>query len=119
MAAGDPGGRVTGPAPAPGDATPSVVRLDVVVAGRVQGVGFRYHVLRAAMDRGLTGFVANERDGTVRCVVEGPRDALEAFLGPVGRGPAGALVERVHTTWGPATGRFVSFEIRSGGHPGD
>ena len=52
-------------------------RLDATVRGRVQGVGFRYFVLREAMDLGLEGWVANTRDGSVRCVAEGPRDRLE------------------------------------------
>ena len=67
----------------------------------------------------LTGWVANEPDGSVRCVAEGPRAALEELLEVLERGPAGALVERVKTDWEPATGRVTSFEVRSGGHPGD
>ena len=38
---------------------PAAVRLDATVSGRVQGVGFRYFVLREAMALGLTGWVAN------------------------------------------------------------
>ena len=34
----------------------------------------------AAMELGLSGWVANELDGSVRCVAEGPRDDLEALL---------------------------------------
>ena len=94
-------------------------RLDATVRGRVQGVGFRYLVVRHAMRLELTGWIANEPDGSVRCVAEGPRAALEELLEVLERGPAGALVERVKTDWEPATGRFTSFEVRSGGHPGD
>lgn len=94
-------------------------RLEATVRGRVQGVGFRYHVLRHARDLGVRGWVANERDGSVRCVAEGPRAALEALLATLEAGPAGALVERVERAWGPATGAVRSFEIRGGSHPGD
>ena len=94
-------------------------RLDATVRGRVQGVGFRYLVIHRAMDLDLTGWVANEPDGSVRCVAEGPRAALEQLLGALETGPAGAVVERVTTAWGPATGSFRSFEVRSGGHRGD
>lgn len=94
-------------------------RLDATVHGRVQGVGFRYHVVRRAMALELTGWVANGADGSVRCVAEGPRPALEALLGILEVGPAGSIVERVATAWGPATGQFRSFEVRSGAHPGD
>ncbi|MEX2183908.1 MAG: acylphosphatase [Chloroflexota bacterium] len=101
-----------------GESDPTV-RLEATVLGRVQGVGFRYHVLRRAMSLGLTGWVANERDGTVRCQAEGPRPALEALLEMLQTGPAGALVDRVIATWGPATGTQGPFRIKSGGHPGD
>jgi acylphosphatase len=97
----------------------SVERLDATVYGRVQGVGFRYHIVMRAMDLELTGWVANGADGSVRCVAEGPRRALEALLDTLETGPAGALVDRVATQWGPASGSFASFEVRSGGHRGD
>ena len=94
-------------------------RLDATVHGRVQGVGFRYLVVRRALDLDLGGWVANGADGSVRCVAEGPRPALEALLGILEVGPAGAIVDRVTTAWGPATGEFRSFEVRSGAHRGD
>ena len=94
-------------------------RLDATVRGRVQGVGFRYFVVRRAMDLGLTGWVANEADGSVRCVAEGSRGSLEALLASLEEGPAGALVDRVSSRWGAAAGDWRSFEVRSGGHRGD
>ena len=100
-------------------APPTWERLDATVRGRVQGVGFRYHVLRTAMDLGLTGWVANETDGTVRCRAEGPRADLEALLDALQEGPPGAIVERVIVAWSPATGGMGSFGIRSAGHRGD
>src|SRR3712207_5822678 len=92
--------RCTGPRPSPPDVAGTdgdVVRLEAVVHGRVQGVGFRLHVVRAAAPLGLEGWVANQDDGTVRCVAEGPRDRLEALLGVLRTGPPGARVERVGT----------------------
>ncbi len=101
------------PAPAP-DA-----RLDAVVHGRVQGVGFRVHVRRAVRPLGLTGWVANEPASRVRCVAEGPRESLERLLEVLRHGPPGAWVERVEATWQPATGELPAFEVRSGWHGGD
>ena len=95
------------------------VRLEATARGRVQGVGFRYFVLRRGMELGLTGWVANESDGSVRCVAEGPRADLEALLETIRLGPAGALVEEVRATWGDATGTLRDFGIRAGGHRGD
>lgn len=94
-------------------------RLEATARGRVQGVGFRYFVLQRGMELGLTGWVANESDGSVRCVAEGPRDDLEALLQTLERGPAGALVEGVRVSWTVATGTLRDFGIRAGGHSGD
>lgn len=96
-----------------------MARLEAGVRGRVQGVGFRYYVVSHAARLGLTGWVANEQDGSVRVVAEGPRDDLELLLGALQEGNAVALVERVIEQWMPYTGSFGSFGIRSGGHRGD
>ena len=55
-------------------------RLHAFVEGRVQGVNFRYNTTRTAEKLGLTGWVANRRDGRVEAVAEGPKDALEKLL---------------------------------------
>jgi acylphosphatase len=94
-------------------------RLEAVVHGRVQGVGFRIFVVRRARSHGLTGWVANESSGRVRCVAEGPRASLEALLGDLRDGPSGAWVEDVEAIWLPATGSFSEFDVRSGHHSGD
>ena len=102
----------------PGPAT-AHQRLGATVIGRVQGVGFRYHVLRRAMELELTGWVANETDGSVRCQAEGPRGDLDLLVEALETGPPGALVERVIVAWGPATGSLGPFGLRSAGHRGD
>jgi acylphosphatase len=110
---------VTQPDETPGPAPGEVQRLDARVIGRVQGVGFRYHVLRRAMDLGLHGWVANEADGAVTCKAEGPRGDLDTLLASLETGPAGAIVDRVVVAFGPATGGLPPFSIRSSGHRGD
>ena len=94
-------------------------RLDATVMGRVQGVGFRYFVLREAMRLDLDGWVANTADGSVRCVAEGPRDRLEQLLARLDEGPAAAVVDHVSAAWMSATGTLGRFAVRSGAHPGD
>ena len=94
-------------------------RLEAIVHGRVQGVGFRIFVVRRARRLGLVGWVANEPSGRVRSVAEGPREDLEALLGELRDGPPGAWVERVDASWAPATGAFSAFDVRAGWHGGD
>jgi acylphosphatase len=49
-------------------------------AGNVQGVGFRATASRTARDYPVTGWVRNLPDGRVQLLVEGPNEAVEAFL---------------------------------------
>jgi acylphosphatase len=72
-----------------------VIRRRLVVHGRVQGVGFRYSVARAAQSRGVAGWVANRADGTVEAVFEGDPESVEALLRLCREGPRGAVVDRV------------------------
>jgi acylphosphatase len=94
-------------------------RIDATVVGRVQGVGFRWFVFDVAGDLGLEGWVANEPDGSVRCVAEGPRPALEALVRALEDGPPGARVDRVVPRWGRPSDSLGPFVIRSGAHRGD
>jgi acylphosphatase len=96
-----------------------MARLEARVKGRVHGIGYRYFVISNAMRLGLTGWVSNEQDGSVRCVAEGPRADLELLLDALREGPAMAIVEYVSEDWLPYTGHWGSFGIRSSGHRGD
>ena len=96
-----------------------VVRIEATVRGRVQGVGFRWFVSRAASRLELAGWVTNRRDGSVLLVAEGTEAALENLLAIVERGPAGASVDHVEVKRGPAAGNLQGFGIRSGSHSGD
>jgi acylphosphatase len=96
-----------------------MARLEAGIRGRVHGVGFRYFVVSRAERLGLTGWVSNEQDGSLRVVAEGPRDDLEVLLEALHEGPASALVEYVNEDWLPYTGHWGTFGIRSSGHRGD
>jgi acylphosphatase len=101
-----------------GSAVP-VERLEATVRGRVQGVGFRYFVVRRALELGIVGWVANAANGSVRCVAEGSAEALDTFEAALRSGPLGAAIEVVDGVRMAGTGRFERFAIRSGAHGGD
>ncbi|HEX9189852.1 MAG TPA: acylphosphatase [Vicinamibacteria bacterium] len=63
-----------------------------VVTGRVQGVGYRYFVLRQAEALGVSGFARNRSDGSVEVLGEGTADALADFEARLREGPAFAEV---------------------------
>jgi acylphosphatase len=64
-----------------------------LVAGRVQGVGYRYFALQEAQALGLGGFARNLADGRVEVVAEGSPEALADFEARLRQGPAFAKVE--------------------------
>jgi acylphosphatase len=82
-----------------------------LVRGRVQGVGYRYFVLKQADALGLTGFARNLPGGEVEVVAEGPDDALAQLEGLLEKGPSFASVAGVDRQ--PITPRGDSgFHIR-------
>lgn len=86
-------------------------RVRALVTGSVQGVGFRYFVLRTARAAGLSGFVKNLRDGSVEVVAEGPREELERLARNISEGPGRGCVKDVRLKWSESTGEFESFEV--------
>ena len=86
-------------------------RREVIFAGNVQGVGFRYTAAGIAADYAVAGFVRNLRDGRVQIVAEGQVEEIDRFLA--------ALQVRMHryirtttTSEQAPTGEFSGFEIR-------
>ena len=91
---------------------PDLVRVHAVVAGRVQGVGFRYTTIDQARRLGVRGWVRNESDGTVEAEAEGERAAVEALVRFLHRGPPGAWVQDVALSWKPHVGDLEPFHAR-------
>jgi acylphosphatase len=86
-------------------------RFHAVVSGLVQGVGFRYFVLRRASACGLGGYVKNLVNGDVEVVAEGEHDELTALLGDLRVGPSSAMVRDVRVEWLSAIGKIEGFQV--------
>ncbi len=71
----------------------------VVISGRVQGVGFRYHARETARSLGLTGYVKNLADGRVEALFVGEREGVERAVAWCRQGPPRAWVEAVELAW--------------------
>ena len=82
----------------------------LTISGRVQGVGFRYHMIRVARELGITGWVRNRRDGSVEAMVAGEPDAVGKIIAWAQRGPGHAMVTSVEISEG--NGNFAVFEMR-------
>ena len=87
------------------------VRLTAWVHGMVQGVGFRWWTRCRALELGLTGYAANQPDGRVCVVAQGPREAGEKLLQLLEGGTPGR-VDRVVADWSQPTEQFDGFVER-------
>jgi acylphosphatase len=90
----------------------SMTGAEISIHGRVQGVWYRDFTRRWAQRLDLRGWVKNMPDGSVHCVVEGDRTAIEDLLKELKIGPPLARVDRIQVNWVPYTGQFDTFEIR-------
>jgi acylphosphatase len=81
------------------------------VRGRVQGVGFRFFVERAANSIGLTGWARNLDDGDVEVYAAGSAAQLSELAGLLRKGPRWAEVRGVDESEAPLE-QHPSFFIR-------
>ena len=88
------------------------VTVRVRIAGRVQGVGFRYYTLREARRRGVNGWVRNRSDGTVEALLQGTQDAVDGLVAWARTGPPSARVSDVQVSDGEGESEYTSFEQR-------
>jgi acylphosphatase len=89
-----------------------VKRLEAVVKGRVQGVGFREFVRHEAATRGITGYVRNSDDGrNVELVAEGDDAAIDDLARVLHEGPRFARVEEVEESYSEAGRGFAKFSV--------
>ena len=82
------------------------------ISGRVQGVGFRWFVVRAARRFGVRGEVRNLADGSVEIWARAPEAQLAELFEVVRQGPPRSSVERVERLPPDPRLAFEGFEIR-------
>ena len=75
----------------------SAIRRRWRFTGTVQGVGFRYYARAAALHLGLTGWVANNWDGSVTLEAQGERAALDELVPMIERSNRWARIEGMTT----------------------
>lgn len=82
------------------------------VTGHVQGVYYRATTKHKAQELGLTGFVRNEKDGSVYIEVQGPEEDLQLLYQWCLEGPPGSDVERIDLVEARPVNVHMSFEIQ-------
>lgn len=89
-----------------------MVRIHLLIKGKVQGVFFRQSMRDVAAYYGVRGWVRNLPDGrTVEAVLEGEEEAVKKVVEWAHYGPPGARVERVEAQREEYRGEFADFRI--------
>jgi acylphosphatase len=85
--------------------------ISIIIKGRVQGVGFRYHTLNAANMFGIKGWVKNMPDGTVYIEAFAPEKNMDQFIDWCKKGPPLSRVIEILVNDLPCQ-EYNSFSIR-------
>ena len=87
------------------------VRAHVVIDGRVQGVCYRLEARRAALERGVQGWVRNLPDGRVEALFQGTSEQVSQVIDWCRKGSPGSWVKDVEVHEESPGSEFSSFEI--------
>jgi acylphosphatase len=82
------------------------IRATLIVKGDVQGAGYRAFVMKNAQKLGLSGFVENLSDGTVKVVCEGEKETISELIRLIEIEDKVTKVENIKPVYEKATGEF-------------
>ena len=87
------------------------IKVHVIISGRVQGVFFRMETKKVADSFIVSGWVKNNRDGTVEAVFEGEKDAVDSVVKWCKKGPPLSKVSSVEVVEKDYKSEFRGFDI--------
>lgn len=87
-------------------------QVEIIVKGRVQGVGFRYFIQEKAIKLNLKGWIKNEDYDKVCIIAEGSEDSIKELINLSRKGPSLATVFDTDINYLEATEEFSDFTIR-------
>ncbi len=85
--------------------------MEILYAGNVQGVGFRYSVKATATGYDVTGTVRNLPDGRVELIAEGEKQELEAFRQAIREAGLDHFIRDEKVAWTEPQNKFRGFEV--------
>lgn len=90
----------------------NIKTYELLLSGRVQGVGFRYFVESIAGRFGINGFVRNTFDRKVEVVCQGEEEDLKKFVDEIKKGPSFSVVTDVKIEEIKNSKKYNIFEIK-------
>ncbi|WP_121610054.1 acylphosphatase [Mesobacillus foraminis] len=89
-----------------------MVQWQLIVKGRVQGVGFRYFTQMKAVQYGINGWVRNREDGSVEILASGNEEELNQFIADIRKGNPFSKVDHVDIQEAAGSECCHSFKIK-------
>lgn len=89
-----------------------MVQYEIIVTGRVQGVGFRYFTKKQADILNLKGWVKNTSTGNVLVMVQGDKELINTFTDYLRIGPTMSRVIKVVSAPVALTESFPDFRVK-------
>ena len=95
-----------------GESQKIMATWEMIVRGRVQGVGFRWFVKRLALELGVCGYVRNLPDSTVFIIAQASQPVLLSFVDQIKLGSHRSTVLNVDVSPLEHASEYYGFEIR-------
>lgn len=89
-----------------------MISCEIVVTGKVQGVGFRRFVLNLAHQFNISGYVKNRYSRDVYILATGDSDSIELFIHEISKGNFFSRVDNITSFEIPLEKDHEGFEIR-------
>lgn len=88
-----------------------MIQVHIFARGRVQGVSFRYHVLKRAIALALDGYVRNLADGRVEILAQGSRENLDKLIDYMRSNPGLSYIVKLNINWEEPLSNLEGFRI--------
>ncbi|MCK4311647.1 MAG: acylphosphatase [Candidatus Cloacimonetes bacterium] len=86
-------------------------KLEIIISGRVQGVGYRFFVVHIAHSLNIRGSVKNTFSGKVKIIAVGEENDLNLFIAELRKGPMMARIDKVKVSELHSAKGYESFSI--------
>jgi len=89
-----------------------MVQYEIIVSGRVQGVGYRYYAVQQAQLLGVKGYVRNQADNSVMIVAQADEEIIDIFIDYLYIGPTRARVDHISKIKINYSSDFNNFSVK-------